>query len=104
MNRSLALTVFFLLFSLFHFFVDSHLQVNVNYDKIILDDQRVDDSDPINNDHTFKMIKITLISSIFIILSFTKMDIFPFSLIRRKLLLTPVFYQSNYVNVPLLSN
>lgn len=101
MNRLLALAVFFLLFSLAHVFVDNHLKVHVNYEKTILDDQSSNDSYPIKNDDTSKIIKFTLVSSIFIILSFSKLNTFRLSFTRKKLLLTPVFYQSNYVDVPL---
>jgi hypothetical protein len=98
MNRYLALS-FLLLFATFScFFVDHHSQISINGKSSIFDYQSFNDSYPI--DHGNEHIPINLDSLIFLILIILKLNrvkAFLISFIRRKILLTPVLYQSNYV-------
>ena len=104
MNKYLALSLL-LLFSTFScFFVDHHSQISINYKSSILDHQSVNDSYPVDHDNEHILINFgSLIFLILIIFKFIKANALLISLIRRKMLLTPVFYQSNYVITPFLS-
>lgn len=103
MNRYLALAILLLISSLSHFIVDDHLQVSGHHESFMLDNQSLDDSYPIQKDDSHKIINFTLISLIIIILFLTKSSTFLTNITRRQIFLNPIFYQSNYVIVPLLN-
>src|SRR3954463_1356508 len=99
MEKYITFTILLLLSILSDFFVDNPLQaqVSVHNESNILDNQHPYDSYPIENDDSHNIIHFTLISSILIILSLTTSNTFLINLTRRKILLLPIFYQSNYV-------
>ena len=105
MEKYITFTILLLLSILSDFFVDNprQAQVSVHNESNILDSQNPYDSYPIENDDPHKIIHFTLISSILIILSLTTSNTFLINSTRRKILLLPIFYQSNYVKIPLLS-
>lgn len=96
MNRYIGIAILLLFSSLSHFFIDDHLQVKFHHESMIVDNQSSDDSSQMNND-TPKIINFTLFSIIFMILSLTKSNTFVYHLTKKKIFLTPIFYQSNYV-------
>jgi hypothetical protein len=104
MNRYLVLIFLLLLATLSHFFIDSQSQIKINYESnTLLDKPSLNDSYPIDDDKYRLIYFSTLISLVLTPFNFTKTSTFLINLIKRNILLTPIFYQSNYVIIPPLS-
>lgn len=105
--RYLALAIILPFSIFFHFPIDNHNHASAHHEMItVLDNQDSYDSFPVKNgnDDPNKIFHFTLVYFLLIIVILNQGNSFLIHLTRRKKFLTPVFYQSNYVSIPLLKN
>jgi hypothetical protein len=104
MNRHLFLAFLIVFISLTNSLGYGHIQSIAVQENTISDNNNSDDYLPLDNifngKHNITFQDLVLI--IFLILSLTKSLNLLIKFIQRYVILTPIFYQSNYVDTPLL--
>ncbi|MFD2045537.1 hypothetical protein ACFSTA_17780 [Ornithinibacillus salinisoli] len=102
MKRNIAILILIVYCSIFQVIVDDYKQITTAQDNILENQSSIDYS-PIQNGKNDKVSHITVLATtIIIILIVHQTATFLLVIAKRLKLLTPVFYQSNYViTVPL---
>lgn len=100
MNRFSTIAVFLLVSALFNMTIDNHHPVQI-YPESVVADLTSADNYSVHNDLADKASGPVTNSLLIILIPISQFLIFSLVRARRKLLLTPVFYQANYLIQPL---